>query len=175
MQEKFQICVQEVEQQQYLPESDITAIDISNEALKIAKKNAKINEVENQITFINSDLFSNIKPQKFDIIISNPPYIKRYIIEKLDEQVKKEPHIALDGGEDGLDFYRKIIKESYQYLKYKAYLCLEIGYDQKIDVSNIIDKEDKFEKLYSKQDLYGMDRVIVAQLKQQFQKKNINV
>ena len=149
----------------YHPESDITAIDISNEALKIAKKNAKINEVENQITFINSDLFSNIKPQKFDIIISNPPYIKRYIIEKLDEQVKKEPHIALDGGEDGLDFYRKIIKESYQYLKYKAYLCLEIGYDQKIDVSNIIDKEDKFEKLYSKQDLYGMDRVIVAQLK----------
>jgi release factor glutamine methyltransferase len=149
----------------YLNDSEISATDISNEALKIAKKNAKINEVENQITFISSDMFTNIPKEKFDIIVSNPPYIKRDVIEKLDEQVKKEPFIALDGGEDGLEFYRKIVKESYQYLKYGGYLCLEIGYDQKIDVIELIENEEKFEKIYSKKDLYDNDRIVVAQLK----------
>ena len=73
----------------YLPQSEITAIDISNEALKIANKNAINNEVENQITFISSDLFTNLNDEKFDIIVSNPPYIKSNVIESLDEEVKK--------------------------------------------------------------------------------------
>ena len=131
----------------YLPETKIVATDISNSALNIARKNAVINNVQNRIIFINSDLFTNLESQKFDIIVSNPPYIKTSVIEKLDTQVKKEPNIALDGGEDGLDFYKKIIKESYQYLKYNGYLCLEIGFDQK----------DK--------DLENNDRVVVGQLK----------
>lgn len=149
----------------YLPETEVTAIDISNEALKIAKKNAISNHVENQITFISSDMFTNLNEKKFDIIVSNPPYIKRNVIEELEEQVKKEPYIALDGGEDGLYFYKKIIKESYQYLKYNGYLCLEIGFDQKIDVIDLIENEKKFEDTYSKKDLYDNDRIVVTRLK----------
>ncbi len=148
----------------YLPESEITATDISNKALEIAKKNAKINEVENRITFISSDLFTNIPEEKYDIIVSNPPYIKRNVIETLDKQVRKEPYMALDGGLDGLDFYRKIIKNSYEYLKYHGFLCLEIGFDQKIDVIELIENEEKFENTYSKKDLFDNDRIIITQL-----------
>ena len=149
----------------YIPKSEITAIDISNNALKIAKKNAITNEVENQITFINSNMFENLSNEKFDIIVSNPPYIKTEEIKKLDAEVQKEPQIALDGGKDGLDFYRKIIKDGYQYLKYGGYICLEIGYDQKIDVIELIENEEKFENTYTKKDLYDNDRIIVTRLK----------
>ncbi len=149
----------------YLPQSEITAIDISNDALKIAKKNAVSNNVENQITFISSDLFTNLNEEKFDIIVSNPPYIKTNVIENLDIQVKNEPHIALDGGKDGLYFYKKIINESYQYLKYKGFLCLEIGFDQKIDVIELIENTNNFDGTYSKKDLYDNDRIIITQMK----------
>lgn len=149
----------------YLPQSEITAIDISNDALKIAKKNAVSNNVENQITFISSDMFTNLNEEKFDIIVSNPPYIKTNVIDNLDIQVKNEPHIALDGGKDGLYFYKKIINESYQYLKYKGFLCLEIGFDQKIDVIEIIENTNNFDGTYSKKDLYDNDRIIITQMK----------
>lgn len=149
----------------YLPQSEITAIDISNEALKIAKKNANNNQVEKQITFISSDMFTNLNDEKFDIIVSNPPYIRKNVIDTLDEEVKKEPYIALDGGEDGLYFYKKIIKESYQYLKYGGYLCLEIGFDQKIDVIELIENEEKYGNTYSKKDLYDNDRIVVTKIK----------
>ena len=149
----------------YLPQAEITAIDISNDALKIAKKNAISNNVQNQITFISSDIFTNLSEEKFDIIVSNPPYIKTNVIEKLDNQVKKEPYIALDGGKDGLDFYKKIISESYQYLKYNGYLCLEIGFDQKIDVIELIENTERFTGTYSKKDLFDNDRIIVTRLR----------
>ena len=149
----------------YLPNCEITAVDISKKALQIAKKNAIINEVEKQITFISSDLFSNLESQKFDIIVSNPPYIKRNDIENLEEQVKKEPLIALDGGEDGLDFYKKIIKEAHKYLVSEGYLCLEIGYNQKDEVIKLIEKEETFKNIYSKKDLYGIERIIIAEMK----------
>lgn len=149
----------------YLPQAEITAIDISNEALKIAKKNAISNNVENQITFISSDMFTNLNEEKFDIIVSNPPYIKTNVIKNLDIQVQNEPYIALDGGKDGLDFYKKIINESYQYLKYSGYLCLEIGFDQKIDVIELIENTESFTGTYSKKDLFDNDRIIVTRLK----------
>lgn len=148
----------------YIKDSQITAVDISHKALRVAKKNAKDNEVENQITFIESDLFKNIKKEKFDIIVSNPPYIKKEIISTLDKEVQKEPIIALDGGWDGLDFYRKIIGQGYEYLKFKGYICLEIGYDQKIDVIEIIENEEKYIDTYCKKDLYGNDRAIITKL-----------
>ena len=148
----------------YLPNTEITAVDISQEALKVAKKNAISNEVENQITFISSDLFTNLENQKFDIIVSNPPYIKEGVMKELDKEVKMEPELALNGGKDGLYFYRKIVSNAYQYLKYKGYLCLEIGFDQKIDVIELIENEEKFENTYSKKDLYDNDRIIVTRL-----------
>lgn len=149
----------------YIPNSEITAIDISKDALKIAKKNAIINEVENQITFVNSNMFENLNNEKFDIIVSNPPYIRSEEINKLDLEVQREPSIALNGGKDGLDFYRKIIIDGYQYLKYGGYICLEIGYDQKLDVIKLIENEEKFEKTYSKKDLYDNDRIVITRLK----------
>lgn len=148
----------------YIENSEITAIDISHQALQIAKKNAINNQVENQITFVESNLFENLSFEKYDMIVSNPPYIKKEMIKKLDLQVQKEPYIALDGGEDGLDFYRKIIGQSNEYLKYGGYLCLEIGYDQKIDVIELIENEEKYQDTYCKKDYYGNDRVIVTHI-----------
>lgn len=148
----------------YIKKSEITASDISEKALKIARKNAENNDVENQMNFIKSDLFEKIC-DKYDIIVSNPPYIKTDVIETLDKEVQKEPHIALDGGKDGLKFYKKIIKQSYEYLKYDGFLCLEIGYDQKDEIINLIENEGKYTQIYSKKDLYGNDRIVVAKLK----------
>ena len=101
---------------------------------------------------------------KFDIIVSNPPYIKNGDIGYLSEEVQKEPKLALEGGIDGLEFYRKIAKQAIDYLKLGSYLCLEIGYDQKIDVIEIIENENKYVDTYSKKDLYGNDRVIITRV-----------
>ena len=148
----------------YLENCEITATDISKKALEVAKKNAIINKVEDKITFLDSDLFTNIPKDKYDIIVSNPPYIKKDIIKKLDKQVRKEPNLALDGGIDGLDLYRKIIPQSYEYLKYNGYLCLEIGFDQREDVLNLIKESQKYSEIYSLKDLYDNDRVVVAKI-----------
>ena len=148
----------------YIEGSQITATDISRKALSIAKLNATNNNVEDRITFVSSDLFQNISEEKYDIIVSNPPYIKRKVIKTLDKEVKREPIIALDGGNDGLDFYKKIIGNAYQYLKYKGYLCLEIGYDQKDEVIDLINKEEKYIDTYSKKDLFDNDRIVITKL-----------
>ncbi len=148
----------------YLGDVEITAIDISSKSLQIAIKNAKSNQVEDKITFIESDLFSNITDDKYDIIVSNPPYIRKDVINTLTKEVQKEPQIALDGGEDGLEFYRKIVCESDKYLKFRGYLCLEIGFDQKNDVINIINNERKYVGTYCKKDLYDNDRIVVTVL-----------
>lgn len=137
----------------------ITASDISKDALKVAQINAKNNNVE--IEFIESDLFENIN-KKFDIIVSNPPYIKTDVINKLSIEVQNEPHLALDGGQDGLDFYREIINNAYKYLESDGYLALEIGYDQKDEVVKLIKNSNKYKEIYSKKDFAGNDRIIVC-------------
>lgn len=148
----------------YLPSAKVYASDISKKALEIAKINAKSNGVSGKIKFINSDLFEKIKEMKFDIIVSNPPYIKTSEIKFLDNEVQKEPILALDGGKDGLDFYRKIVTEAYSHLKYESYLCFEIGYDQKEEVTKIIKDAKVYSKTYCKKDLYANDRIIVTQV-----------
>lgn len=148
----------------YLDNADITAVDISKKALKIAKKNAINNKVENKITFVESDLFENLPEEKYDIIVSNPPYISKEVIKNLSKDVKKEPIIALDGGTDGLDFYRKIVDKAEKYLKFKGFLCFEIGYDQKYDVIEILENNGCFQNIYGKKDLCENDRIIVANL-----------
>ncbi len=146
----------------FVPNADITAVDISEKALEIAQKNAK--KLETKINFLKSDLFDKLDNKKFDIIVSNPPYIRKDEIKKLSEEVQKEPKIALDGGEDGLDFYRIITEQAINYLKTGSFLCFEIGYNQKNDVIKIIEDEQNYKNTYCKKDLYGNDRIIITQV-----------
>ena len=148
----------------YIKNSKIYAVDISPKVIEIAKKNAELNGVKNNIEFIQSDLFTKIKNQKFDIIVSNPPYIETKVIKTLSKEVQNEPKIALDGGEDGLDFYREISENAYKYLNRQGYLCLEIGYNQKYTVQKILEEQKRYINTYCKKDLCENDRVIVTQI-----------
>lgn len=146
----------------YINESNIVASDISMKALQIAKLNAEKNLVRKKIEFIESDMFNKIYKDDFDIIVSNPPYIKTKVIEELDKQVKNEPYIALDGGADGLKFYKIIIENAYKYIKNEGKVFWEIGYDQKNELINLFKENNHYENIYSKKDLGGNDRIIVA-------------
>lgn len=148
----------------YIENSKIMSFDISEIALEIAKKNAIINEVGEKIKYINSDLFTAISDSniKFDIIVSNPPYIKKQDIEMLHTQVKDyEPYNALEGGEDGLDFYRKITEQGKKYLNRCGILAYEVGHNQAEDVINIM-KSNGYKKIYTKKDIQGIDRVVIG-------------
>lgn len=143
----------------YTSANKIVAVDISKKSLSIAKKNATKNQVLDKLQFINSNMFKNVNEQ-FDLIISNPPYIRKQDINNLEENVKKEPIIALDGGDDGLSFYRIIETQAFNYLKESGYLVLEIGYDQKDEVMEIL--SEKYKDIICKKDLAGNDRVIIC-------------
>ena len=145
----------------YCQNSTVTATDISREALEVARKNANLNNVN--IEFIDSNLFDKLTERSFDIILSNPPYIETDIINTLEKDVQSEPYIALDGGKDGLEFYKRILNEAHKHLKINGYLMLEIGYNQGNAVINL---EHKNLKLITKQpikDLAGNDRVVIFQ------------
>jgi release factor glutamine methyltransferase len=135
---------------------NVTACDISKDALNIAKENSKQNNVN--INFVESDIFSNIN-DKYDIIISNPPYISKNE-EIMDSVDKYEPHLALYAEDNGLYFYKRIIKESKKYLKDKFIIAFEIGYWQSQFIKNIIN--DYYEDVIVKieKDLSGKDRYI---------------
>ena len=141
--------------------NDIKILDLCTGSgaigISIAKniKNAKQNNVDN-IEFIVSDMFENIQEKDFDIIVSNPPYIETDVIKTLPTEVRNEPIIALDGGKDGLKFYKIILSEYKKYLKKDGYLLLEIGYNQAKSVGELINLN------YSIiEDLAGNDRVII--------------
>ena len=144
--------------------SKIYATDISKKALEVAKQNAKLNGVLNNIEFKESNMFDKLKDLKFDIIVSNPPYIPTEEIKKLDKDVQQEPHIALDGGKDGLNFYRKISENAYKFLNRQGDLCLEIGFNQKRDVLKIIEEQRRYVETYCKKDLCQNDRVIITRI-----------
>ena len=136
----------------------VWASDISEKALEIAKKNAIENNAD--VNFILSNMFENIAGQ-FDIIISNPPYIESSTIPTLDIEVQNEPHLALDGGSDGLDFYRIIANQAQDYLNEDGILILEIGYNQKEAVEDLL--KANFINIETYKDYANNDRVIVAQ------------
>lgn len=145
-------------------ESTVTMSDISKNALEIAKKNATVNVVIDKCKFLLSNMFENID-EKFDVMVSNPPYIKTKVINTLDKEVQNEPMLALDGGEDGLNFYRIIAENAYKYLNKDGILALEIGYDQKEEVIDLLEQVDKYTDIYCKKDLGDNDRIIVCKLK----------
>ncbi|EOR19913.1 HemK family modification methylase [Clostridium sartagoforme AAU1] len=145
----------------------VDEIDFYNIPEKITKKNIVKHGLEDRVIFIKSDLLSEAikEEKKYSIIVSNPPYIKAYEIDNLMDDVKKyEPHTALDGGDDGLIFYRRIIKESKYVLKEKGLLAFEIGHDQGEDVSELM-KEAGFSNIKLVKDLAGLDRVLLGYFK----------
>ena len=142
-----------------VPEVEGTATDISKQALLVAKENAKLNQVS--VTFERSDLFDNVTGT-YDVIVSNPPYIRTGEVVKLMPEVQEfEPMEALDGKEDGLYFYRKIIKECKAYLKPGGHILFEIGYDQGEAVSGLL-KEAGFKNVTVIKDLAHNDRVVTG-------------
>ena len=138
---------------------DVIGTDISKEALRVAKMNADANRVS--VEFVESNMFDKIVENDFDLIVSNPPYIETNVIKTLSKEVQNEPHIALDGGSDGLDFYRIIAKEGKDYLKSGGYLIIEIGFNQRDEVINLL-KENDYLDIYSKKDYSGNDRIVVG-------------
>ncbi len=146
---------------------EFVAVDYSQEALHLAKENAKAHGVDGEIEFLEGDLFEplvdGMKP-RFDFIISNPPYIPTRDIQVLEPDVRQyEPMAALDGGEDGLVIIRQIITGSPAYLKPEGSLCLEIGIGQSNVVEELIRKTGKFGKIQIIKDYAGIERVIMAQ------------
>ncbi len=147
----------------FLPETKITGIDISQEALKIAQKNAEKNQVESNVEWVYGDLLKDFKSKELvDLIVSNPPYITSEDCSELEEDVREhEPMLALDGGEDGLGFYREITKQAKNYLIKGGMLAYEIGYNQSKDVSQIM-KENGFVQIEEIKDLAYKERIVIG-------------
>ncbi|WP_455052504.1 peptide chain release factor N(5)-glutamine methyltransferase [Mogibacterium sp.] len=149
------------------PGARVKLADISEKALEVARKNAEINDVLDRVSFALGNMFSSLDAdEKFDLIVSNPPYIKSEIIETLDPEVKDhEPRLALDGGEDGLDAYKVIANNAASHLKEGGVLALEIGYDQGEAVSFLLERTHYYKPAAIIKDLAGMNRVVIAEKK----------
>ena len=143
----------------YIDNAEVEGVDISKRALTIAKLNAKQNNVV--VNFINSNLFEEVT-STYDVIVSNPPYIRKKDMENLQKEVTREPEKALDGGEDGLYFYKKIIKEAKKYLNEEGDLIFEIGFDQAKEVLELL-KKYNYKNIEIIKDLSKNDRVVKAQ------------
>ena len=147
-----------------VPGARVTLTDVSEEALHTAMGNAALNNVGRRCSFLLGDMFEAIPEDKqFDIIVCNPPYIKSDVIDTLDVEVKDhEPRMALDGGKDGLDYYRIIADQASMHLRSGATLALEIGYDQAVDVKRLLNKAKTYSDVRVIKDLAHLDRGIIA-------------
>ena len=144
-----------------MPKCKATALDISLKALKVAKTNAKLHQLENKINFINIDI-DKYKSSNYDLIISNPPYINSIDLNRLDDDIKfHEPKLALSGGSDGFRSINKVIKKSKKLLKINGKLILEIGHKQKNQTVKML-KENNFYINKIAKDLSKKDRCIVS-------------
>lgn len=151
--------------------SVVTAVDLSKKALEVARKNAKALDAD--ISFYESDLFEKLEGKAFNIIVSNPPYIKTKDIEGLMDEVKiHEPFMALDGSVDGLRFYRAITFAATSHLMEKGYLVYEIGCDQADEVRTIM-KANGFDDIETIKDLAGLDRVMLGRLDNGGRNRNV--
>jgi release factor glutamine methyltransferase len=139
----------------------IVASDISEDALDVARSNAAKNGVSDRIEFIKSDLFADVSGL-YDIIASNPPYIARPDFDTLQKEVLREPRLALDGGEDGLNFYRNILSASVLYLKPDGHIVFEIGFGQLGGIHEIIKNVGQFKVAEVIKDWRGIDRIVVV-------------
>lgn len=149
----------------------VTGVDISSEALKVSKINKERNSADN-VNFLQSNLFENIN-DKYNIIVSNPPYIESDVIDTLMKEVKDfEPRLALDGEADGLKFYREITKQSLEYILPGGYLLYEIGHNQGEAVSSIM-KENGYTSVKVIKDLAGLDRVVVGHFPAEMEDNNV--
>ena len=142
-----------------MPALLVCASDISEAALSLAQKNAKENGAV--IDFRQGDLFEPFQNERFDMIVSNPPYIPTGELSTLQEEVRREPALALDGGEDGLSFYRRIAREAPAHLKENGVLLMEIGCDQAQAVLDLL-TDAGFSGLQVVRDTAGRDRVVIA-------------
>ena len=147
----------------YVQNCNITGVDISDDALNIAFKNSHNHKVDRRVLFEKFDVLDDIsKLGKFDVVVSNPPYIRKKDVLQLDNTVKDyEPLLALDGGEDGLIFYRNIIKHAPKMLNDNGIIALEIGFDQADDVTKML-KDISFKNVSVLKDYSGNDRVVIA-------------
>ena len=137
------------------------AVDVSTEALKVAKFNAEKFHVEDRIEFFCGDLFAPLKGKIFNAVVSNPPYIPSGELESLQEEVKSEPSLALDGGEDGLEFYRRIISDAPRFLTAGGLLAVEIGINQASEIRKLFEQENFVEVTILK-DLAGIERIVAG-------------
>ena len=150
-----------------MPKADVAACDCSPEALAVAERNAARNGVGNRVKFCLSDLFEVEKRGKrkllkgrFDMIVCNPPYIPSHVIDTLQTEVKDhEPRLALDGGADGLDFYRRIVRDAWKVMKKNGILVLEIGHDQADALRELLSESGNYEDIQIHKDLAGLDRI----------------
>lgn len=157
-----------------LPNSKILGLDISDKAIELANENKILNQVEN-VEFIISDLFQNIQGKKFDLIVSNPPYISLKEYKTLMPEVKNyEPQNALTDLNDGLYFYEEITKQASEYLKENAYLAFEIGYNQANNIKEIFNKYN-FNLISLIKDYGGNDRVAIGIKKMKVDDEDVNL